>query len=159
MKFELVNIDEFSGDMAQIYSVIFEDDDMTLMDHFFEDNAQYEEELREMTKKLISMGNDTGCRIQFFKENEGAPGDGLVAFWYKRMRMYCLRIGSACILLGDGGYKPPEISAYQEDALLNSKAQQMRRIAACINRAIIEKDISIENNGKITITDFAEFEI
>lgn len=159
MKFELVNIDEFSGDMAQIYSVIFEDDDMTLMDHFFEDNAQYEEELREMTKKLISMGNDTGCRIQFFKENEGAPGDGLVAFWYKRMRMYCLRIGSACIILGDGGYKPPEISAYQEDALLNSKAQQMRRIAACINRAIIEKDISIENNGKITITDFAEFEI
>lgn len=145
--------------MAQIYSVIFEDDDMTLMDHFFEDNAQYEEELREMTKKLISMGNDTGCRIQFFKENEGAPGDGLVAFWYKRMRMYCLRIGSACIILGDGGYKPPEISAYQEDALLNSKAQQMRRIAACINRAIIEKDISIENNGKITITDFAEFEI
>lgn len=159
MKFELVNIDEFSGDMAQIYSVIFEDDDMTLMDHFFEDNAQYEEELREMTKKLISMGNDTGCRIQFFKENEGAPGDGLVAFWYKRMRMYCLRIGSACIILGDGGYKPPEISAYQEDALLNSKAQQMRRIAACINRAIIEKDISIENNGKITITDFAEFKI
>lgn len=159
MKFELVNIDEFSGDMAQIYSVIFEDDDMTLMDHFFEDNAQYEEELREMTKKLISMGNDTGCRIQFFKKNEGAPGDGLVAFWYKRMRMYCLRIGSACIILGDGGYKPPEISAYQEDALLNSKAQQMRRIAACINRAIIEKDISIENNGKITITDFAEFEI
>ena len=40
-----------------------------------------------------------------------------------------------------------------------SKAQQMRRIAACINRAIIEKDISIENDGKITITDFAEFEI
>lgn len=41
MKFELVNIDEFSGGMAQIYSVIFEGDDMTLMDHFFEDNAQY----------------------------------------------------------------------------------------------------------------------
>lgn len=159
MKFELVNIDEFSGEMAQIYSVIFEGDDMTLMDHFFEDNAQYKEELTEMAKKLISMGNDTGCRIQFFKENEGALGDWVVAFWYKRMRMYCLRIGSACIILGDGGYKPPEISAYQEDALLNSKAQQMRKIAACINKAIIEKDIRIENDGAIIITDFAEFEI
>lgn len=80
MKFELVNIDEFSGEMAQIYSVIFEGEDMTLMDHFFEDNAQYKEELTEMAKKLISMGNDTGCRIQFFKENEGALGDGVVAF-------------------------------------------------------------------------------
>lgn len=159
MKFELVNIDEFSGEMAQIYSVIFEGDDMTLMDHFFEDNAQYNEELTEMAKKLISMGNDTGCRIQFFKENEGALGAGVVAFWYKRMRMYCLRIGSACIILGDGGYKPPEISAYQENALLNSKAQQMRKIAACINKAIIEKDIRIENDGAIIITDFAEFEI
>ena len=77
MKFELVNIDEFSGDMAQIYSVIFEDDDMTLMDHFFEDNAQYEEELREMTKKLISMGNDTGCRIQFFKGTTNAKNCSL----------------------------------------------------------------------------------
>ena len=145
--------------MAQIYSVMFENDDMTLMDHFFEDNALHEEELKEMAKKLISMGKSTGCRIQFFKENEGAPGDGLVAFWYKRMRMYCLRIGSACIILGDGGYKPPEISAYQEDALLNSKAQQMRKIAARINKAIIERDIRLENDGKITITDFAEFEI
>lgn len=103
MKFTIENIEEFSGGMAQIYSVMFEGDDMTLMDHFFEDNAQYTEELEEMAKKLESMGNDTGCRIQFFKENEGAPGDGVVAFWYKRMRLYCLRIGSACIILGDAG--------------------------------------------------------
>lgn len=80
MKFEIVNIEEFSGGMAKIYSVMFEDDDMTLMDHFFEDNAQYSEEMKEMAKKLESMGNYTGCRIQFFKENEGAPGDGVVAF-------------------------------------------------------------------------------
>lgn len=67
MKFDIVNIEEFSGGMAQIYSVMFEGDDMTLMDHFFEDNAQYSEELEEMAKKLESMGNDTGCRIQFLK--------------------------------------------------------------------------------------------
>ena len=48
MKFEIVNIDEFSGGMAQIYSIMFEDDDMTLMDHFFDDNAQYAKELEEM---------------------------------------------------------------------------------------------------------------
>ena len=42
MKFTIENIEEFSGGMAQIYSVMFEGDDMTLMDHFFEDNAQYQ---------------------------------------------------------------------------------------------------------------------
>jgi len=46
---------------------------------FFEDNKQYEEDLKEIASKLVSMGNTTGCRIQYFKENEGAPGDGVVA--------------------------------------------------------------------------------
>ena len=59
MKFTIENIEEFSGGMAQIYSVMFEGVDMTLMDHFFEDNAQYTEELEEMAKKLEAMGNDT----------------------------------------------------------------------------------------------------
>lgn len=159
MRFEIVRIEEFSGTMAQIYSVMFENDDMTLMDHFFEDNSQFEEELKEMALKLESMGRSTGCRIQFFKENEGAPGDGVVAFWYNRMRLYCLRIGSACIIIGDGGYKPPEISAYQEDETLNSKAQQMRKLAACINRAIAEKDLKVSYDGTIETTDFIELEI
>lgn len=145
--------------MAKIYSVMFENDDMTLMDHFFENNAQYSDEISEMAKKLISMGNDTGCRIQFFKENEGKPGDGVVALWYKRMRVYCLRIGSACIILGDGGYKPTKISAYQEDEELNKRAQQMIKIAACINKAIKEKDIKVEDDGTITVSEFAELEI
>lgn len=159
MKFDIVNIEEFSGGMAQIYSVMFEGDDMTLMDHFFDDNAQYDEELRWMATKLEAMGNDTGCRFQFFKEHEGAPGDGVVAFWYKRMRLYCLRIDSACIILGDGGYKPPDISAYQEDEMLNSKAQQMKKLAACINKAIVDKDLIVGEDGDITTTDFIQLEI
>ena len=49
---------------------------MTLAEHFFEDNADHEKELSEMATKLQTMGNNTGCRIQYFKENEGVPGDG-----------------------------------------------------------------------------------
>lgn len=78
MKFELVNIDEFSGEMAQIYSVIFEGDDMTLMDHFFEDNAQYKEELTEMAKKLISMGNAQAVEFSFLKKMKALLGMGLL---------------------------------------------------------------------------------
>ena len=110
-------------------------------------------------KFLKNLGRSIGCRIQFFRENEGAPGDGVVAFWYNRMRLYCLRIGSACIIIGDGGYKPPEISAYQEDETLNAKAQQMRKLAACINRAIAEKDLKVSHDGTIETTDFIELEI
>ena len=37
MKFDIINIEEFSGQKAQIYSIMYEGDDMTLMGHFFED--------------------------------------------------------------------------------------------------------------------------
>lgn len=111
---------------------------MTLMDHFFEDNGEeHQEDLEEMASKLHVMGNDTGCRAQFFKQNEGAPGDGVVALRYNQMRLYCLRCDNTCIFIGSGGYKPPDIKAYQEDPYLDSKAQEMKKIAACINKAIV----------------------
>jgi hypothetical protein len=55
------------------------------------------------------------------------------------------------VFFGSGGYKSPEIKAYQEDPALNTKAVQMREIAARINKAIIEKDIVIEQDGSLTI--------
>lgn len=138
MKFDIINIDEFSGQKAQIYYIMYEGDDMTLMDHFFEDNGEeHQEDLEEMASKLHVMGNDTGCRAQFFKQNEGAPGDGVVALRYNQMRLYCLRYDNTCIFIGSGGYKPPDIKAYQEDPYLDSKAQEMKKIAACINKAIV----------------------
>ena len=48
MKFNIINIEEFSGQKAQIYSIMYEGDDMTLMDHFFEDNSEeHQEDLEE----------------------------------------------------------------------------------------------------------------
>ena len=160
MKFEIINIEEFSGRKAQIYSVMYEGDDMTLMDHFFEDNGKdHHEELEEIASKLHVMGNDTGCREHFFKLNEGALGDGVVALSYNRMRLYCLRYDNTCIFIGSGGYKPPNIRAYQEDPFLNSKAQEMKRIATCINTAIQEKDLKVKDDGTLDISEFIELEI
>lgn len=59
-------------------------DEMTLLDYFFDESEQYEEDLIKIAAKLKNMGQDIGCRIQFFKENEGAPGDGVVALWNNR---------------------------------------------------------------------------
>lgn len=139
---------------------MYEGDDQTLMDHFFDENIQgHEDDIREIAKKLKIMGNDTGCKSNFFKPNEGAPGDGVVALRYKQMRLYCLRYDNTCIFLGSGGYKTPDINAYQEDPFLNSKAQEMKLIAACINKAIVEKDLKIREDGTLEISDFIELEI
>ena len=43
--------------------------------------------------------------------------------------------------------------------LLNSKAQQMRKLATCINKAIIEKDLKVGEDGTITTTEFIDLDI
>ena len=133
---------------------------MTLMDHFFEDNEkEHQADLEEMASKLHVMGNDTGCRTHLFKLNEGAPGDGVVALSYNQMRLYCLRYDNTYIFIGSGGYKPPDIRAYQDNPYLDSKAQEMKKIAACINKAIIEKDLKVKDDGTLEISEFIELEI
>ena len=97
------------------------------------------------------MGNDTGCRYEFFKHHEGALADGVAALRAGQIRLYCLYFDRTAVFFGSGGYKSPEIKAYQEDPALNEKATQMREIAARINKAIIDKDIVIEQDGSITI--------
>ena len=160
MKFDIVNIEEFSGEKAQIYSVMYEGDDMTLMDHFFEDNDnEHHSELEEMASKLQVMGNNTGCRANFFKAYEGAPGDGVVALRCNQMRLYCLRYDNTCIFIGSGGYKPPGKDAYQDYAPLNLKAEETKKIAACINRAIMEKDLKVNDDGTLDISEFIDLEV
>ena len=151
MNFEITELSDFSGEMAHIYSVTLRGEEQTLLEQFFDDNAEYEAELATIVEKLLVMGNDTGCRYEFFKHHEGALADGVAALRVGQIRLYCLYFDRTAVFFGSGGYKSPEIKAYQEDPALNEKATQMREIAARINKAIIDKDIVIEQDGSITI--------
>lgn len=68
MKVELVDLEEFSGNKAHIYSVLLDDAEDTLFDQFVEENGPlYPNEIREIVKELIAMGNKVGCQEHFFK--------------------------------------------------------------------------------------------
>lgn len=156
MKFKIEEMEDFSGNAASIYSVILEGDETTLLYQFFDENAEYETELKEIFNKLCVMGENTGCRWDYFKHNEGSPGDGVSVLKSGRLRLYCLYVDSTIVCFGSGGYKAPEIRAYQEDAELNSKVEQMKAIAKRINKAIVDKDIEIKD-GKLNI-NYWEYE-
>jgi hypothetical protein len=158
-RFEIIEISELSGPMAHIYSVAFDDDDLTLFDHFVEDNQEHEDDIRIMIMRLRVMGNTTGCRSQYFRDNEGAPGDGVVALRQGQMRLYCLRNGNTCIFIGSGGYKSPEIAAYQEDPYLNDRNLLTRKIAAAINKAIIDHDLIVEDDGRLNTTEYLDLHL
>ena len=159
MQFELIQMEDLSGDAAKIYSVILEGDSLSLLEHFVLDNPEYVMDIRTILDKIRFMGQANGCKAHFFKDKEGRPGDGMVALRYKQMRLYCLRYDNACVFIGPGGYKPPGIAAYQEDEALNQAAQLMKRICASINKAIVEKDLIIFPDGSVEMSDYINLEI
>jgi len=154
IEFEIEEIEWFSGRQAHIYSIRLKGSPTTLIEDFFNENRQYAKELKQLAINLKSMG-ETGCRRDFFKHNEGNPGDGVAVLKIPkgRLRLYCLYFDRTAVIFGSGGYKPQDVRAYQEVPELNAKAEQMKKIASIINQRIIDKIYRIDEDGILTIDD------
>lgn len=152
-KIELIELEEFDMSMGRIYSVAVDGADDTLYDLFLkENNANYHVELTEITSKLETMSSETGFTDIFFKLNEGKPGDGVCAITdtKKKLRMYCIRFGNIILVLGGGGPKPKQIRAFQEDPKLLSENSLIRKVSVAMAKAIKEKTIRIEDDGRLS---------
>lgn len=68
MNFDIVEIEEFSGRMAKIYSIMLDGDEMTLLDHFFDENEQFEEDLSIIAAKLKIMDKIKDVGFSFLKK-------------------------------------------------------------------------------------------
>lgn len=154
MKYDIVEITELSGEECHIYSIRPEGNECSLFDNFLLDNFdEYEKEIKDIYNRLRVIGKETGAREQFFKKNEGKPGDGVCALFDKpgsKLRLYCITYGHTTLLLGDGGPKPKNFRAWQEVDGLNEKVPFLMRISNLMTEKIREKDIKITLDGRLT---------
>jgi len=150
MKIRLVKLSHLSGNQASIYSVIYENDKISLFEKFInENNNSFKSELKDIISRLLVIGNTTGAREQFFKLNEGVPGDGVCALYddpHKNLRLYCIRCGTTFIIVGGGGPKPKTVRALQEDPKLNKENTIIRKISKLITDKLTEGDITFTND-------------
>ncbi|WP_229317687.1 hypothetical protein [Larkinella sp. C7] len=160
-RFEIVELNEFDGSGATIYSIALNDDEETLYDRFLaEYNEQFPDELKDIVDRLYTIA-ELGARVNFFKENEGAlgAGDGLVALFDipgKNLRLYCIRFGTFALIIGGGGPKAKTIRALQEDPKLTAENYLLRTVSAQINQAIRDGEIWWEGNrlaGRLQFDD------
>lgn len=156
MKFDFTEIEELSGNKAHIYSITIEGENETLLEQFFNDNIKHNKELNILVSKIQNMANRTGCIRDFFKNGEGNFADGVVALSAGKLRLYGIYFNSTVVLFGSGGIK--HTRTYQEDQKLNAKVKQVKTIARIINKAIIEKTITIEKDGNINIENWENYE-
>jgi len=155
MKFRIVEIQELSGDACKIYTIVYDGEEDSLFECFQDrmDAEGFSAAVDEVWYTLRFMGKEGGARIQFFKEDEGKPGDGIVALLKKKkftLRLYCIRYGSGTLVLGDGGYKPSTIRAWQDDDHLKACVHELMRISALITERIKSKEIMLSADGSLT---------
>ena len=158
MKFKIVELPELSGPACRIYSVIYDGGEDSLYEAF--DASVYDtypDESDEIWNTLMFMGKEGGARIQFFREDEGRPGDGIVALLKKKrfsLRVYCIRYGNGPLIVGNGG--PKQVRAWQDDPHLTACVQELMDISFLITERIKDRDIRIAADG--TFQGNLEFE-
>jgi putative component of toxin-antitoxin plasmid stabilization module len=152
VNYRIVELEELLGSKAIIYSVIMQGEETTLFDQFITDNlASNSDEISFIINRLAEIGQTTGARDIFFKHNEGKPGDGVCALYdepKKGLRLYCIRYGNVAIVLGGGGSKRHEISAWKEDVKLTLEAGRMIEISKLLTKRIKEREISWSEDGR-----------
>jgi hypothetical protein len=150
MRIQLVKINQLSGKQASIYSVIYNDDQITLFDIFLNENLiSFKSELSTILLRLKVIGKKTGARETFFKIEEGDLGDGVCALYddpKKNLRLYCIRYGASLIIIGSGGPKAKTIRALQQDSKLKKENLIMREISKLIKEKMEDKTISFTDD-------------
>ncbi|RYX87149.1 hypothetical protein EON73_01950 [bacterium] len=150
MNFKLEKISELSGNKTAIYSVILKNEEQSLFERFLAENqSTYRTELNNILQRLVAIGHDVGARAQFFKLEEGTPGDMVCALYDdpdSKLRLYGMRFGMTTIILGGGGPKSKKIRAWQQDEKLSKHAKEMIAVSKQIYDRIKEKDIKWASN-------------
>lgn len=154
MKFELVELSRLSGKKATIYSLLINDDELTLFDRFIEENdEQFTDEIDSIFDTIYKIGHKYGAARQFFKENEGKLGDLVCALYdtpNSNLRLYCIRLGNAVIILGGGGYKPKGIRAFQEVTNLQEANYLLRQFSELLRQKMIDGDLFWKNDMELS---------
>ena len=151
VRFRIVKLESLSGDYASIYSIILDNDKTTLFEHFILENQNsFKSELFDIFKRIRTIANKTGAREQYFKLNEGNPGDGVCALYddpEKKLRLYCIRYGMTTIIIGSGGEKPKSMRTFQESGKLTKENYLLREISGIISSGMREGEIQLSRDG------------
>jgi hypothetical protein len=159
MKYRIIKLKQLSGKKATFYTAILEGEEKSLFERFLEENQNnFPDELIDIVDRLGVMANHVGAIKPFFKENEGRFGDLVCALYDSpkaNLRLYCLRLGNAVIILGGGGHKPKAIRAFQEDDKLSKENSLMRLISKLLYQKMKEGEIfwlnDLELGGDLTL--------
>lgn len=160
MKFEVVKLGQFNGNKCGVYSIFVDNEQETLFERFLSENKiSFKHEIINILERIRTINSITGARENYFKLDEGKPGDGICALFDlpdSNLRLYCIRYGNSLIILGGGGEKKKSVKALQEVEKLKTENYILRKISAEIAKRIRQREITFSEDGT-EITGELEF--
>jgi hypothetical protein len=82
VEFEILKLTNVSGNAASVYAVRMLNNNVTVFEKFILENKhEFKSEIKDIVNRLYVIGKRTGARGDYFKLNEGNPGDGVVALF------------------------------------------------------------------------------
>lgn len=95
------------------------------------------------------MAHHTSAQEHFFKLYEGKLGDGVCALYDEpdaKLRLYCIRYGSAIVIIGGGGPKEKSIREFQQNKKLTNENYLLREISQTITGKMKSGDIRFSDD-------------
>ena len=95
-------------------------------------------------KTLEVISKEQGYREKYFKQEEDPLFEQIEAMYDKpnsNLRLYCINLGKTILIFGDGGIKPKNIRALQENKELEVSNYFLRQVIKDIDEKIKEKEI------------------
>ena len=151
MKYTIQKHLGLSGHQASIYVILNESEQETSLTKFVRENtSNFPDEVKDLLKRLRAIGRATGARKQYFKLEEGKPGDGVCALYDnpdKNLRLYCILNSLDNVIIGGGGQKPKGMKSFQESDKLTEENYFLRAVSQLFSERLKNKDIYYTNRG------------
>lgn len=137
-----------TSEVASLYTIIFENDDMSEFSKFltrFKDNGRLQRDYQIILyalKKIL----ENGVLERYFRR-EGKYSDRVCALPVDsgKLRLYCLRLSDKILILGNGGIKSTR--TYNEDSELNGYVMDLQQFDVLLKEAEKEGSIQIEETS------------
>lgn len=148
-----------ASEKASLYTIIFENDDMSEFSKFmsrFKDNGKLQRDYQLILYALRKI-LENGVQERYFRR-EGKYNDRVCALPIDsgKLRLYCLRISDKILIIGNGGIKATR--TYNEDSELNGYVLDLQNFDALLKDAESNGSIQIEETEIIGADDI-KFEL
>ena len=131
---------------VNLYVIHFEGEKESEFEKFINEFIVQDELLEDLQRitRWIDKISETGALERYFRpESKMSDGVNAVPIDVSKLRLYCLRISDEILILGNGGYKPPEQHNYNSDAHLSSCVEVLASLDYFIKNKTAQGSITI----------------